>query len=159
MANLSRKLQPLKVTFRPTRGKVQTKLVYRDDSSSTRSLPVATAGTSAQGEPYVDDDDRVECSSQMPDEAFSEGPSLHTIQKQANAAAWERIRHQLLRVLVESEAMPRDQLCVKCSIVAASLRCRKCHPSAFFCKECFLSTHTTTNIFHVPEEWKVSVEF
>ena len=37
-------------------------------------------------------------------EDFIEGPSMHTIQKQANASAWGNIRHQLLHAVVEGAA-------------------------------------------------------
>ena len=47
------------------------------------------------------------------DEAFSEGPSLHKIQMQASATAWERIRQKLLRAVVESKALPANQVCTK----------------------------------------------
>ena len=96
-------------------GKSPKKLVYRDDGSSNRLSHTVAAATAG------DVDDNIECSSQVQDEAFCEGPNLHTIQKQANAAAWESIRHQLLRAIVESEAMPQNQLCVKCNDVAANL--------------------------------------
>ena len=81
-------------------------------------MPVATTGTSAEGKPHVDDDDRVQCSSQMPDEAFSESPCLRTIQKQANGSSVGKDSASVSAKT--SEAMPRDQLCVKCSIVAVS---------------------------------------
>ena len=105
--------------------------MYRDNGSFTRPSHAVAAATAAG-----DVDDNVECSSQIQDEAFCEGPSLHTIQKQANAAVWERIRHQLLRAIMESKAMPQNQLNVKCNDVVANLRCRKCNPSALS----FLST-------------------
>jgi len=43
-----------------------------------------------------------------------EGPNLYEIQQQANAAAWERIRRMMLNAVVESNAMPLGQACVKC---------------------------------------------
>ena len=66
------------------------------------------------------------------DEGCNEGPSLHKLQREANASAWENVRAKLLHAIVESEAMPLNQVCTKCSEVAATLRCRKCGPSAFF---------------------------
>ena len=72
MASLRLKLSPLKVIIRPTRGKVQKNLVYRDDGSFTRPSHAVAAATAAG-----DVDDNVECSSQIQDEAFCEGPSLH----------------------------------------------------------------------------------
>ena len=60
-----------------------------------------------------------------------------------HAAAWERIRHDLLRAVVESEAMPPNQVCIKCNDVLATLRCRKCGPSAFFVM-CAFSLVTST---------------
>ena len=150
MASLRFKLPPLKVTFRPTVGKVERKLVYRDETA--RRLHIADA--------EVDAEKKFDCTSEIHDnihdEAFSEGPTLDTIQKQANSAAWDRIRHQLLHAVVEGEAMPPHQPCIKCDDVQASLRCQKCHPSAFYCYGCFLLLHKTTNIYHTPEEWKVS---
>ena len=87
---------------------------------------------------------------------FIEGPSLHTIQKEANAEAWKKIRPMILRAVVENEGMPAKQLCIMCSELAA-VRCRKCGPFAFFCNHCFLHAHTQVNLFHVAEEWKVSL--
>ena len=127
MASLSCKLHPLKVTIHPTRGKVETKLVYRFDSLS-RSQAVVSADKSIEKEPRNVED--VEHSSQIQGEDFCEGPSLHTLQKQANSAAWERIRHQLLCTIMECEAMPHNQLCIKCDDADAHLRCLRCHPSA-----------------------------
>jgi len=43
-----------------------------------------------------------------------ERPDLCEIQQQANAAAWQRIRQMMLNSVVESNAMPLGQACVKC---------------------------------------------
>ena len=55
------------------------------------------------------------------DEGCNEGPSLHKLQREANASAWENVRAKLLHAIVESEAMPLNQVCTKCSEVAATL--------------------------------------
>ena len=71
--------------------------MYRDEVGHS-GLHVTAAG----------DKQNIDCTSEddFHDEAFSEGPTLHTIQKQANSAAWERIRHRLLHAIVEGAAMP-----------------------------------------------------
>ena len=143
------KLPPLKVTFRPTTGKVERKLVYRDEVGRSGSVTAAVEKQNDNASEIPDDDG-------CHDEAFCEGPTLHTIQNQANSAAWERIGHRLLEVIVEGAAMPPHQLCIKCNDALANLRCQKCHASAFYCKGCFLLLHKSTNIFHTAEEWKVS---
>jgi len=84
-----------------------------------------------------------------------EGPNLYEIQQQANAAAWERIRRMMLNPVVESNAMPLGQACVKCLQTSASLQCQKCGPAIFYCDDCFLADHSKFNFFHVAEEWKV----
>ena len=79
MASLRFKLPSLKVTFRPTVGKVERKLVYRDETA--RRLHIADAA--------VDAEKQFDCTSEIHDnihdnihdEAFSEGPTMHTIQK------------------------------------------------------------------------------
>lgn len=75
------------------------------------------------------------------------GPNLYEIQQQANAAAWERIHQMMLNAVVESNAMPLGQACVKCLQTSASLRCRKCGLAVFYCDDCFLADHSKSNFF------------
>ena len=163
MTSLHFKLPPLKVTVRPTSGQIERIVIYREDSARKSAL--------SQDRPEKDDflpgsKDEEADSSRIDniqygssdvevDEAFVEGPSLHKIQKQAHAAIWDGIRNDILRAVVESEAMPQNQVCIKCNNVLATLRCRKCGPSAFSCDVCFLTDHKNTNLFHIAEEWKV----
>ena len=67
------------------------------------------------------------------DKAFFDGPRIRKIPMQTSATAWERIRQELLRAVVEGEALPVNQVCTKCIDVIATLHCRKCGPAAFFC--------------------------
>ena len=128
-SRLHMRLLPLKVTLRSTTGKLERRVVHPEEVSSSQQQEVGGAEKSTT----------LECSPEPEEhnEDFIEGPSMHTIQKQANASAWGNIRHQLLHAVVEGEAMAVSQLCVRCDNVQAILRCLKCGPSAFYCNNCF----------------------
>ena len=138
------RLLPLKITVRPTTGRSERRVVHPEEGPSMQRASIV-----AENEPSPPS---------SPAEIYTEdGPSMRTILKQASASAWGSIRHKLLHAVVEGEAMPESQLCVKCNNVYANLRCQKCGSSAFYCQECFLSLHTNINIFHTAEEWRVSL--
>ena len=150
------KLPSFRVTVRPTSGPVQKKIIHRSATSQvSQKLDSIEPGSASSPKPLESDYQHCDAEPHEDDD-FTEGSSLHRIQKKANASAWEKIRPSLLKAVVESEAMPPYQECIKCFKVPASLRCRKCGPYAFFCTTCFLTAHCAVNIFHVAEEWKVS---
>ncbi len=66
---------------------------------------------------------------------------------------WEKMRHQLLKASMESEALPPDTLCFVCGLNKASHRCLQCSSSLFYC---FSAAHVKTNLFHKGEIWEVS---
>ena len=145
------KLPSFRVTVRPTSGPIQKKVIYRRSTTSqvTKKLDLDFSSNLKSSDYQVCD---VETSE---NDDFLEGPSLYQIQSKANASAWEEIRLCLLKAVVENEAMPHNQKCIQCSKVAASLRCLKCGPCAFYCTTCFLAAHSAINLFHIAEEWKV----
>ena len=105
------KLPCLKVTLRPTSGPIQRRVVHRGavlkPSSENPDCPVKTV---------VDPGGQLAnlASTNISlEEEFTEGPSLHKIQRESNARAWERIRQKLLHAGMESEAMPLNQVCIK----------------------------------------------
>ena len=157
MAHLNLKLPSLKVKQHSSSGQVQKRVVYRQALSTPWQISKNNDCSQSTSEPVEPSIDFHLLSDDKFDEGCSEGPSLHKLQREANASAWEEVRAKLLHAVVESEAMPLNQACTKCSEVPATLQCRKCGPSAFFCCACFHHVHCGINVFHVAEEWKVSV--
>ena len=85
-----------------------------------------------------------------------DGPSMYKIQQDTAASGWEKIRSNLLRAVVEANAVPPEQHCVNEPCVAcATLHYQKCCLSSFYCPDCFIHIHAHSNFFHVAEEWKV----
>ncbi len=72
--------------------------------------------------------------------------------------SWTKIRSDMLRVAIESEALPKDSLCGVCAVSVATHRCLQCGHKIFFCQQCYEIAHNKTNIFHVGEIWKVNVD-
>lgn len=94
----------------------------------------------------------------MWDREPSPGPGLYEISQKASVSAWECIRKSILKVVIESNAMPKNQLCTCCREVLATFRCVQCGPCVYFCAFCLPKQHIVSNIFHMPEEWKVCSE-
>lgn len=84
-------------------------------------------------------------------------PSLHSVKQKANVAAWNNARSSLLRVCIELNCLPRDQVCTLCKTHPASIRCRQCGPYTYYCSICLEQCHSVATILHSPEEYKVSV--
>ena len=84
-----------------------------------------------------------------------EEPSHHELQSKASIGAWEALRSQVLSAVVESSAMPEEQMCLYCDN-PAEFGCQRCGPVSFYCYACYMS-HKSTNIFHVAEKWEVSL--
>ena len=85
-------------------------------------------------------------------------PSLHEITQKRAIKSWKKIRPDLLRVAIETEALPENQHCVLCITEEASWRCLQCGPRVFFCVKCFEEAHSVTNIFHTGEIWEVCIK-
>ncbi len=140
--HISLKLPALKLRKRDTSGSCQRQDIY----------PVSSA-TSASEIQDEDNDPELYLDAGTSDD--TEGPSLYKIQQESSVAEWNEIRDKLVRAVVETNAMPLEQICVKCLESPASLRCQKCSVASFYCESCFVNEHSNANFFHVPEEWKV----
>ena len=87
-------------------------------------------------------------------EASDHLPSLHEITQKQATESWNKIRPELLKVAIASEALPKNRQC-SCCIEEASCRCLQCGPNIFYCKTCFEEAHRRANIFHTGETWQV----
>jgi hypothetical protein len=74
-----------------------------------------------------------------------------------SAKNWAEIRFKLRDAVIESECIPVGQQCSKCNSKSADCRCIKCGMGNFFCQDCVVSIHQNICVFHVIEQWKVSV--
>ncbi len=83
-------------------------------------------------------------------------PTVHEVLQKKSVESWEKMRHQLLKASVESEALPPDTLCFVCGLNKASHRCLQCSSSLFYCLSCYSAAHVKTNLFHKGEIWEVS---
>ena len=84
----------------------------------------------------------------------TEEPTAYELERKSVVAGWQKIRGDVLKVVTEAAAMPLDQLCLSCDMLA-TLRCQQCGPLGFFCHECFKISHRHINFFHVSEKWEV----
>ena len=84
----------------------------------------------------------------------SNEPTDHQLDSQASVRGWEKLRMGMLQNAVESSAMPVDQTCLLCSVLAV-FRCQECGSSVYYCYQCFSKQHEKVNIFHTAEKWKV----
>ena len=64
----------------------------------------------------------------------------------------------MLRVAIESEALPEDSLCGVCAVSKATHHRLQCGPKIFLSQQCYEISHDKTNIFHVGEIWKANVD-
>ena len=81
-------------------------------------------------------------------------PTGHELESKASAAGWAVVRGGILTAVTEAAAMPLSQICHNCEH-SATYRCQQCGPLGYFCEGCFLRSHSSMNIFHVPEKWEV----
>ena len=84
-------------------------------------------------------------------------PSFYTISQKASIAAWNSVRQSMLKAVTESCAMPDTQVCMFCFETSAQFRCIQCGQCSYYCDHCLPKLHSCANIFHVPEQWKVSI--
>ena len=69
---------------------------------------------------------------------------------------WERIRDDIFKAFMKSSLPPSNWKCVECGSDGA-IRCQSCGPFVFYCHECAVRLHKSTNIFHLLEIWKVKL--
>ena len=89
-----------------------------------------------------------------PDSEIMESTS-HELESKASATGWAELRRHMLVAVTEIAAMPLSQVCLHFDQFAFYC-CQQCGPLVFFCQECFLRSHSSVNIFHVPEKWEVT---
>jgi hypothetical protein len=70
---------------------------------------------------------------------------------------WENVRDEILKAAIESESIPVGQMCTNCRMDGASYRCLKCGIRNYFCESCIALLHSNKCVFHVVEQWKVSI--
>ena len=157
------KLPPLRVTMRSTSGKVSDRYIPRGSKSQHQPEQQMV-----MKDPQLVVMDEEEQQMVMNEEAGNwmaktvgnrleeeTLPSLHEISQKQATESWNRIRPELLKVAIASEAMPDNQKCLLCSIEDASCRCLQCGPNVFFCRNCFAAAHRQVNVFHTGEIWQV----
>ena len=88
-------------------------------------------------------------------EGFDDLPGMYELSQKASVSAWDSIRRDILNTVTESSAMPSDQFCTDCGDALANFRCKHCGPGIFFCVSCVQKRHKQSNVFHIPEQWKV----
>ena len=81
-------------------------------------------------------------------DCLGQSVSLHAVKQQVSACAWGQIRSVLRKAVVESSAMPKNQVCILCSKMAL-YRCIQCGPNSYYCCDCFGQAHKSVNIFHI----------
>ena len=143
---LNLKQLSFKLTKRSASGKVTHHLVPRGFDSSQE-----TEGTSI--EPYQDASSSSNAAEDFTtDDAL---PSLHQIHHKQSVQAWRNMRQELLKISIETEAMPENEQCYVCLKEVATMRCLQCSSRLYHCSTCFNSLHSRTNIFHRAEVWEV----
>ena len=71
-----------------------------------------------------------------------EEPSHHELQSKASIGAWEALRSKVLSAVVESSAIPEEQMCLYCDN-PAEFRCQRCGPVSFYCYTCYMNQQTS----------------
>ena len=149
------KLPRFRLTQRSTSGAVVQKDVARGLEERVKVCPRsmmfedASTPTAHDRETPGIDLDRTNC------EPTSE-PTLYAISRKASVAAWNSLRQPMLEAVTESRAVPEEQECTFCLEARAKFRCVQCGPYCYYCDQCLAKLHLHSNIFHVPEQWKVS---
>ena len=65
------------------------------------------------------------------------------------------MRQELLKISIETEAMPENEQCYVCLKEVATMRCLQYSSRLYHCSTCFNSLHSRTNIFHRAEVWEI----
>ena len=143
------KLSPFNLTRRSTSGKVSRQLVPRGCTSDSVSANDSGCGVGHRAPEFQDDDIATTERESL--------PTLHEVAQKRAVESWKKIRLDMLRIAIESEALPEDQLCTACTADKALYRCLQCGPRIFFCSQCYEAAHRKTNIFHTGEVWEVTI--
>ena len=135
------KLPPLSVTKRSTSGKTSHHFFPRGCDSECNT-----------GEGSSSVLDREELCADHNIEILPENlPSLHQVHQLRAVESWAKIRCDMLRIAIESEALPEDQTCGVC-ISQATHRCLQCGPKFFLCEQCYEVLHSIKLIFFMWEK-------
>ena len=149
------KLNSFSVSYH-TSEDVQTKIFKRGYPTDTLDLHDNSGNAATgSGEPQPLSDDEYEintCST-----PWDLLPKDHAIQSQNTVEGWNKARMMLRNTLLETNAMPPNQMCVLCCNSSALYRCTRCGPFAYYCEECLQNVHVSACVLHTPEEWKVHV--
>lgn len=87
----------------------------------------------------------------------AEDQSHYAKAKKQELSKWLSLSEQLKETACQNEAPPLSMDCCVCSQPSEPLiRCRDCGMGFTCCKTCYLTTHSTFNLFHCAEEWRVS---
>ena len=159
-AQMKLKLPSLRVTQRSTTDEVVHRLIPRGCTSQCEKYDEEPSldSVSNDGDSVTEFDgmDEFDTSSPNPNLTIPvDEPSLHLLAQKAAVASWKMMRPAILRVAIESNAMPPNQVCIRCGTDEATYRCLRCAPWAHFCSQCFGDTHRETNLFHTGEVWEV----
>lgn len=97
-----------------------------------------------------------EPSSQLhPDD--SDMTSAHYQRRKKAASAWDDLLPLFMNSTLSMCCIPSSAVCVRCKVVAASVRCRQCGPTTLLCDMCTVEHHGDEsflgNVFHTPEKW------
>ena len=135
------RLQPLELTIHCGNEESRRSKVARGSNDHTaasamemqhQTVPAGTAGTeTGNGSTSINDGDCWPSSIN-----WDELPSSNSINEEAKVKAWESVRYSLRNAVVESAAMPYNQLCVLCAEAVASIRCLQCGPNVYYCHDC-----------------------
>ena len=136
-------LPALKVTRRPTFSSKSVEIIQRGEPSRSSHQSVGLA-------------DHLDM-----DLGFSSVPTIvepttYELESRSSIAGWKEIRVKMRNAVTESSAMPLDQVCVVCGVLA-SIQCQQCGALGFYCLDCFVKSHCHVNFFHVAEKWEVII--
>ena len=160
MSTVKRKvrLPQLKATTRQVGKPVVHRLVPRGYNFEDESKKIRIAFSETESEDEAQDGslDTSAMSECSPIDDTESGllPSLHEIKQKASVTGWSTLRSALLSAITENSSIPQNQVCALCPAVA-TFRCVQCGPCVYYCDHCLRDWHSRTNIFHLPEEWKV----
>jgi len=122
--------------------------------SNDSSAPISGDSVTSEIEELVEDDDNDHYHN-----VFGEpGPSHYKQSRLKAVSHWREIRANLVKVSLKREGFLGGNQCQRCKTnhdQTARFRCQDCG-GLLLCETCCISIHTTENILHCPETWKVS---
>ena len=159
---LKLKLPSLRVVQRSTSGEVTHRLVPRGSGSQCEPSSSRTPTHSRSDEEFEGGDEAggmMDFDDSAYHTAPSDEPSLHHIAQKAATASWKKLRPDLLKAVIEGNAMPPCTSCKICHTREATCRCLQCSANMYFCSECYAEVHSRTNLFHTGEIWEVNIVY